>query len=57
MYKIGKKDQQCGLYSKWSDIQCDQTLQFVDIMCFNETHLCSHNTISPEMLGLTEDLR
>ena len=44
-----------GIYCKLLDIQCDETLWFVDIMCFNETHLCSHNAISPEMLGLTED--
>ena len=40
-----------GLLVKQLDIKCDDYIKQADVICFNETHLSSQHTITPEMLG------
>ena len=44
----------CGLRGKLLDIKCDILLKYADILCFNETHLCSKHNFRPEMLGFDD---
>ena len=44
-----------GLCSKLLDIKCDTLLKYADILCFNETHLCSKHSFRPEMLGFDDN--
>ena len=44
-----------GLLVKQLDIKCDDYIKQADVICFNETHISSQHTITPEMLGFDNE--
>ena len=45
-----------GIYRKIDDIKQDQILQISNIISINETHLSKTDTLSPEMMNLTNEM-
>ena len=44
----------CGIACKFFDVKCDKLLRYADVLCFNETHLCSQDSVTSEMLGFDD---
>ena len=40
-----------------NDIKADEILEFADIISINETHLSESDTLTPNMMNLTDDLQ
>ena len=45
------------MQARMDDIKADEMLKFADIISINETHLSESDTLTPNMMNLTDDLQ